>query len=129
MFSVGMTANSSLHLARSDVALSTLSLGCARLGNLFREVSDADALATVDRAWQLGIRYFDTAPHYGLGLSERRLGAALSTRPRDTYVLSSKVGRLLEPADRVEGFDDGGFVVPATHRRYSTSAVTESSAP
>jgi D-threo-aldose 1-dehydrogenase len=80
-------------------------------------VSDADALATVDRAWQLGIRNFDTAPHYGLGLSERRLGSALRCRPRDEYVLSSKVGRLLEPADRVEGLDDGGFVVPATHRR------------
>jgi len=117
MFSVGMTGNSSRSLARRDVALSTLSLGCAQLGNLFREVSDADALATVDRAWQLGIRYFDTAPHYGLGLSERRLGAALSSRPRDAYVLSSKVGRLLEPVDRVEGLDDGGFVVPATHRR------------
>jgi D-threo-aldose 1-dehydrogenase len=94
-----------------------LSLGCAQLGNLFRKVSDADALATVDRAWQLGIRYFDTAPHYGLGLSERRLGTALRSRPRDAYALSSKVGRLLEPVDRVDGLDDAGFVVPATHRR------------
>ena len=117
MFSVGMTVNSSSSLARRDVALSTLSLGCAQLGNLFGEVSDAEAMATVDRAWQLGVRYFDTAPHYGLGLSERRLGVGLSTRPRDAYVLSSKVGRLLEPVDRVEGLDDGGFVVPATHLR------------
>lgn len=117
MFSVGMTMNSSGSLARRGVALSSLSLGCAQLGNLFHEVSDADALATADRAWQLGVRYFDTAPHYGLGLSERRLGTALRSRPRDAYVLSSKVGRLLEPVDRVEGLDDEGFVVPATHRR------------
>ena len=104
-------------LGRGGLTLSELSLGGAQLGNLYRELSDDDALATVDRAWQLGIRYFDTAPHYGLGLSERRLGAALRSRPRDAFVLSSKVGRLLEPADRVEGLDDEGFVVPATHRR------------
>ena len=97
--------------------MSELSVGCAQLGNLYREVSDFDASATVERAWQLGIRTFDTAPHYGLGLSERRLGAALRSRPRDAYVVSSKVGRLLEPADCVEGLDDGGFAVPATHRR------------
>ena len=117
MFSVDMTPNSSRALPRQDVALSTLSLGCAQLGNLYREVPEADAVATVDRAWQLGVRYFDTAPHYGLGLSERRLGTALRSRPRDAYVLSSKVGRLLEPVDRVEGLDDAGFIVPATHRR------------
>jgi D-threo-aldose 1-dehydrogenase len=117
MFSVGMTVNSSRSLARRGVVLSALSLGCAQLGNLFREVSDADAEATVDRAWQLGVRYFDTAPHYGLGLSERRLGTALRSRPRDAYVLSSKVGRVLEPVECVHGLDDGGFVVPATHRR------------
>jgi D-threo-aldose 1-dehydrogenase len=63
------------------------------------------------------VRYFDTAPHYGLGLSEQRLGAALASRSREGYVLSSKVGRLLEPVDVVEGFDDQGFVVPASHRR------------
>jgi len=97
--------------------LSELSLGCAQLGNLYREVSDADAQATVDAAWELGIRYFDTAPHYGLGLSERRLGTALASRPRDSYVISSKVGRLLEPNRNPVGLDDDGYVVPATHRR------------
>jgi D-threo-aldose 1-dehydrogenase len=117
MFTIGVTAIPSRPLGRGDLALSELSLGCAQLGNLYAEVSDGEARATVARAWQLGIRYFDTAPHYGLGLSERRLGAALRTRPRDSYVLSSKVGRLLEPLGRVEGPDDGGFVVPATHRR------------
>ena len=99
------------------LALSELSLGCAQLGNMYREVSDADAHGTVDAAWELGVRYFDTAPHYGLGLSERRLGAALASRPRAGYVLSSKVGRLLEPVDVVEGWDDQVFLVPASHRR------------
>lgn len=97
--------------------VTSLSLGCAQLGNLFREVPDEDARAAVDAAWDAGVRYFDTAPHYGLGLSERRLGAALAARARDDYVLSTKVGRLLEPVDVVDGLDDEGFLVPATHRR------------
>jgi D-threo-aldose 1-dehydrogenase len=116
MFSGGMTMHRQ-PVGRGDLALSELSLGGAQLGNLYREVSDAEALATVERAWELGVRYFDTAPHYGLGLSERRLGSALRSHPRDAYVLSSKVGRLLEPSDHVEALDDEGFVVPATHRR------------
>ena len=89
------------------LALSDLSLGCAQLGNLYRVVPDADARAAVDAAWDLGVRYFDTAPHYGLGLSERRLGSALASRPRDAYVLSSKVGRLLEPVDESRGGTTG----------------------
>ena len=97
--------------------LGAISLGCAQLGNLYRAVSDEDARATVDAAWELGIRYFDSAPHYGLGLSERRLGEALRNRPRDAYVVSTKVGRLLEPVDHDDGLDDDGYVVPATHRR------------
>ena len=103
--------------ARARIDVGGLSLGCSQLGNLYREVSDEDARATLDAAWELGVRYFDTAPHYGLGLSERRVGAGLAARPRDAYVLSTKVGRLLEPVDAVEGLDDEGFVVPATHRR------------
>jgi D-threo-aldose 1-dehydrogenase len=71
----------------------------------------------VDAAWSVGIRYFDTAPHYGIGLSERRLGAALRDRPRADFTLSTKVGRRLEPTGA--GGDDlaNGFAVPATHRR------------
>jgi D-threo-aldose 1-dehydrogenase len=100
------------------IRVGELSLGCAQLGNLYREVTDDDARSTVDAAWELGVRYFDTAPHYGLGLSERRLGAGLAARPRDDYIVSTKVGRALEPVDVVEGLDDAeGFVVPATHRR------------
>jgi D-threo-aldose 1-dehydrogenase len=74
-----------------------LGLGGAPLGNLFSAVTDTDARALVDAAWADGCRTFDTAPHYGHGLSERRLGDALRGHPRDSYVLSSKVGRLLLP--------------------------------
>lgn len=73
-----------------------LVLGCAPLGGLFETVTDDDATATVDAAWDHGIRWFDTAPLYGHGTSERRLGAALAGRPRDDYVLCTKVGRVLE---------------------------------
>ena len=105
------------HVADTILAVSELSLGCAQLGNLYRAVSDEEALATVDSAWALGIRYYDTAPHYGLGLSERRLGAALQVRPREAFVVSTKVGRLLEPALPPRDRDEEGFDVPGTHRR------------
>jgi D-threo-aldose 1-dehydrogenase len=80
-------------------------------------MADATARAIVDHAWQLGVRYFDTAPHYGLGLSERRLGAGLSARDPDSYVVSSKVGRLLVPQGDTKQLDSEGFAVPATYRR------------
>ncbi|WP_030257559.1 aldo/keto reductase [Streptomyces violens] len=104
-------------LGRSGLPLTPLSFGAAALGNLYTAVTPDQAAATVDAAWDEGIRAFDTAPHYGLGLSERRLGAALRDRPRDAYVLSTKVGRLLRPGG--PGGDDlaHGFAVPATHRR------------
>lgn len=97
--------------------LTELSLGCAQLGNLYRAISDEQATATVNAAWDAGIRYFDTAPHYGLGLSERRLGAALGARPRAEFVVSTKVGRRLEPVVAGRRTDEQGFDVPATHRR------------
>jgi D-threo-aldose 1-dehydrogenase len=102
-------------LGRSGVQVTELSFGGAAIGNLFTEVSEADARAAVDAAWDGGIRTFDTAPHYGLGLSERRLGAALRDRPREQYVISTKVGRLLEPgpASGPAGPDQAGFAVPA----------------
>lgn len=95
-----------------------LGLGCAQLGNLYHEIDDDRARATVDAAWDVGVRYFDTAPHYGLGLSERRLGEALRERGRDQYTISTKVGRLLvgDPS-YAGGMDTEGFAVPATHRR------------
>lgn len=79
-------------------AVTALGLGCAPIGNLFAGVTDDDARDTVDAAWDAGVRYFDTAPLYGHGTSERRLGRALRDRPRNEYVLSTKVGRVLVPA-------------------------------
>ena len=103
--------------AQAPLTLTELSLGCSQLGNLHHAIDDDTARATVDAAWDEGVRYFDTAPHYGLGLSERRLGAALAPRPRADYVVSTKVGRLLEPLAAVRGQDTEGFAVAATHRR------------
>ncbi|WP_341933253.1 aldo/keto reductase [Microbacterium sp. LWO14-1.2] len=96
------------------LTIPALGYGAANVGNLFRELSDDEALAVLNGAWDSGIRYFDTAPHYGLGLSERRLGAFLQTKPRDEYVLSTKVGRLLRPnPDHDGGLDTANdFHVP-----------------
>ena len=99
-------------LARTGLRVTELGFGAASLGNLFRETTDAEAEAAVDGAWALGIRYFDTAPHYGLGLSERRIGRALRKYPRDEYVISTKVGRLLVPNEHKTGRDNDGFIVP-----------------
>lgn len=101
------------------LSVSELGFGGSTIGNLSRPIDDDTATAAVDAAWDAGVRYFDTAPHYGLGLSERRLGRALAARPRDRYVLSTKVGRLLEPNDRPTGSDlpAGGFAVPDGLRR------------
>ena len=78
--------------------LTRLGLGGTGLGDMYHTTSDEAASATVDAAWEAGIRYFDTAPHYGAGLSEHRFGQALRRRPRDDYTLSTKVGRLLAPS-------------------------------
>lgn len=97
----------------------TLGMGCAQLGNLSRAISEEEATETVRAAWDAGIRYFDTAPHYGLGLSERRLGRALAAYPRDEYVVSTKVGRLLVPSPETAHERDTAnlFDVPADQRR------------
>jgi len=98
--------------------LPELGLGGGPLGNLFHRISDEQARETVDAAWDAGIRYYDTAPPYGLGLSEQRLGAALRDRPRADYLLSTKVGRVLVPNPPGPHPRDADiFDVPATHRR------------
>jgi D-threo-aldose 1-dehydrogenase len=74
-----------------------IGLGTAPIGGLYAPVDDETARATLDRAWTLGVRTFDTAPYYGSGLAERRLGAFLADKPRDAFVVSTKVGRLLRP--------------------------------
>ncbi|SIS19931.1 aldo/keto reductase [Microbacterium sp. RURRCA19A] len=102
----------------AGLALTELGFGAAQLGNLNRETTTAHSVAAIDAAWVRGIRYFDTAPHYGLGLSERRLGEALAGRPRGEFIVSTKVGRALVPTpERAGKQDEHGFVVPATHRR------------
>ncbi|GAB2964814.1 aldo/keto reductase [Streptomyces pseudoechinosporeus] len=104
-------------LGRSSVAVTELSFGAAALGNLYTPVDEDEALAAVDSAWDVGIRYFDTAPHYGLGLSERRLGAALRTRPRHEFTISTKVGRLLRPDGTGSPIASAGFDASAALRR------------
>jgi D-threo-aldose 1-dehydrogenase len=79
--------------------MSRLAFGTAPLGGLFGAVSDETARATVDAAWSVGIRHFDTAPLYGSGLAASRLGTALAGRPRDEYTISTKVGRVLVPGE------------------------------
>lgn len=99
---------------RDRLEVPALGYGAANVGNLFRPLSDDEAWAVLDAAWESGIRFYDTAPHYGLGLSERRLGAFLQTKPRDQYVLSTKAGRLLRSnPDHSGGLDTANdFHVP-----------------
>jgi D-threo-aldose 1-dehydrogenase len=117
-----------------------LGFGTAPIGGLFEAVTDADAVATVGHAWDLGIRTFDTAPLYGYGAAERRVGTALAGRPRDEYVLSTKVGRLVRPVDAIprggdvdrqafEGRDDAFYAVDRPVRMvfdYSAAGVRRS---
>jgi len=99
-------------------ALPRLGFGAAGVGNLRVPITDDDAWALLAAAWDAGVRHFDTAPHYGLGLSERRLGRFLLTKPRNEFVVSTKVGRLLEPHPEGAGtLDDEGYAVPADVRR------------
>jgi D-threo-aldose 1-dehydrogenase len=101
-------ATSCRPLGRRGIEVTQLGLGCAALGNLYTEVSDGEAAQTVALAFESGTRLFDTAPLYGYGLSERRLGDALRPYPRRDYVLSTKVGRLLRPRPG-EGEPDYAF--------------------
>ena len=80
---------------RDSLLNGPLGFGAAPLGNMFRNIPDREAAATVDAAWQQGTRYYDTAPFYGAGLSEIRLGKALAAHKRNEYVLSTKIGRLI----------------------------------
>nr|WP_202919410.1 aldo/keto reductase [Saccharothrix deserti] len=115
-------------LGRSDVTVTRLGLGTAPLAGLFTEVAEDQAAATLEAAWAAGVRYFDTAPHYGAGLAERRLGTFLAGRPGAEFAVSTKVGRLLlpgEPPPGSEGFfyDDPGVV---RVRDYSAEGVYRS---
>jgi len=97
-------------LGRGGLRVGPYGFGVAPIANLGRVVSDEDARGALEAAWAAGIRYYDTAPHYGVGLGERRLGEFLREKPRDEFILSTKVGRLLVPTGTVHT-DDEGFEV------------------
>lgn len=121
-----MQGNQTVDRLRTEGALG---FGSAPIGNLYRAVDDGVARAAVEAAWEHGIRYYDTAPHYGLGAAERRLGDVLSGQPRDSYLLSSKVGRLLRPNPAPQGRDPEGFDMPDNLTRvydYSRDGVLRS---
>ncbi|HVY43210.1 MAG TPA: aldo/keto reductase, partial [Hyphomicrobiaceae bacterium] len=87
-------------LGRTDIELPRLGLGGAGLGNMFETIPESRAMATLESAWDAGIRYYDTSPWYGRGLSERRFGNVLYSKPREEMIVSTKVGRvLMAPAD------------------------------
>lgn len=116
-------------LGRGGLRVRPLSFGAAPLGNLGTAVADEDAEAAVHAAWAAGIRYFDVAPHYGLGLAEERLGRALRNYPRDDYILSTKVGRVLFDPGEGSRPDSQGFAVRSSLRRvfdYSAAGVRRS---
>jgi D-threo-aldose 1-dehydrogenase len=115
-------------LGRSGLRVTRMMFGGAPIGGLFAPVTEQAARATLEAAWAAGVRAFDTAPHYGAGLSEQRLGAFLAGLPRQEYVLCTKVGRLLVPAGRdVEGAD-GFYGTPRLRRvrDYSRDGVRAS---
>lgn len=103
-------------LANGGLSFTELGFGAAPLGNLYRAISEDEAHAVLTRAWDLGVRYFDTAPLYGLGLSETRLNRFLRDKPREDYVLSSKVGRLLEACPPEQRTGIGKFFDTPTRR-------------
>jgi D-threo-aldose 1-dehydrogenase len=94
-------------LGRTQLTVTKLGFGGAPIGNLFTAVTERDAAEALQASYEAGIRYFDTAPLYGHGLSERRSGKFLGRHPRASYVLSSKVGRVLEPATPAAIRNDG----------------------
>jgi D-threo-aldose 1-dehydrogenase len=116
-------------IGATGVTVTRLGLGLAPIGGLYQSVGDDVATATIDRAWKHGIRYFDTAPQYGAGRSERRTGAALAGWDRGAFTLSTKVGRVLvpgsdagdiwaEPTPDIPRFD---FSAAGTRRSYAES--------
>ena len=114
-------------IGKTELHVGTLGFGCAPLGNLYHSVSNDQATDIMQAAWSAGFRYFDTAPHYGQGLSERRVGDALRQHHGKDYILSSKVGRLLKPAGYA--IQRHGFVSPMPfdiHYDYSYDGIMRS---
>jgi len=125
---VGGSRLETRRIGRSALRVTALGAGGSPLGNQYGTVEDSAARATIDAAFATGVRYFDTAPRYGFGLSERRFGDALRRYPRDDFVLSTKVGVLLQPRLGA-GEPDGMFVDPlpfAQNYDYSYDSVMRS---
>jgi D-threo-aldose 1-dehydrogenase len=110
-----------VEIGRSGLEVTRLGLGTAPLGGLFAAVSEADAEATISQAWLLGVRYFDTAPLYGFGLAEQRLGRFLRGQPRDSFVLSTKVGRLLRTDEQAPAEDSHYKAAPSARPHFDFS--------
>ena len=114
---------------RGGLSVGPYGFGVAPIANLGREIDEEVAIAALEEAWEAGVRYYDAAPHYGLGLGERRLGSFLATKPRDEFILSTKVGRLLvEGSDGIRPDTDGFAVSSSLTRRrdYSADGVRRS---
>jgi D-threo-aldose 1-dehydrogenase len=118
----------SLFETAETMSLGSLGFGAAPIGNLYAEVSDDDAHAALAQAWRRGIRYFDTAPFYGHGLSERRLGDAFAAWPRAEFAVSTKVGRLIESDMASSAAITDGFAVSGSRAvfDYSRAGVRRS---
>jgi D-threo-aldose 1-dehydrogenase len=108
--------------------LERLGFGAATMGGLYSAVDDETAWDTMNAVWDIGIRHFDTAPHYGVGLSERRLGAFLATKPREEFTVSTKVGRLLIPTDEDVDGEERFYGIPRFRRQldYSGDGIRRS---
>ena len=106
-------------LGNGGLCFTELGFGAAPLGNLYRAISEDEAQAVLKAAWDAGVRYFDTAPLYGLGLSETRLNRFLRGKPRDSYVISTKIGRLFRATtpDKRDGLGKW-FDVPSRNEVY-----------
>jgi D-threo-aldose 1-dehydrogenase len=116
-------------LGNGGLTFTELGFGSAPIGNLYRAVPDDEADAVLAKAWEVGIRYYDTAPLYGLGLSETRLNRFLRGKPRDSYVLSTKIGRLMQVCKPEERTGIGKFFDTPTRREvydYSHDGVMRS---
>jgi D-threo-aldose 1-dehydrogenase len=123
-----MKATRSRKLPRVNLAVTAIGLGCSQMGGLYRATSAEDVAGVFACAWDAGVRYFDTSPFYGYTRSEHRLGAWLAERPRDSFVVSSKVGRLMRPDASVAPGDDN-WAIPypfRPHYDYSYGGVMRS---
>jgi D-threo-aldose 1-dehydrogenase len=112
---MGFAPDERIRLSRGSVSVTRVGFGGASIGGLYRPALQQTSIDTVERAWDLGLRYFDTAPFYGFGTSERRLGLALADRPRDEFTLSTKVGRALRTRRPGEVLDSDVFVGEFDH--------------